>query len=125
MNSKYKELSDIAYKCHSNNNLEEAEKIYIKLLQINPDDVNILNLYGLLCIAKKEYSSAIKYLTQAFILKRSAYIGANLAKAYYSDKQYDKSLKIYSEALDCEQNDDIYYSMALSYKALGDYDNAV
>ena len=40
----YKELTDTAFSLHKINKFNEAEKIYSLLLQINPDDVNVLNL---------------------------------------------------------------------------------
>ena len=50
MNAKYKQLFDLAFSMHSENKFNEAKLIYEKLLEINPDDVNVLNLYGVLCI---------------------------------------------------------------------------
>ena len=51
----YKEITNKAYNLHSQNKIEEAENLYIKLLEIAPEDVNILNLYGLLCISKGDF----------------------------------------------------------------------
>ncbi len=125
MSFQYKELSDKAFYYHSINNFEHAEKIYRQLLKLNPDDVNILNLYGLLCISKNNLSEAISCLTKAFILKKSSYIASNLAKAYYLNDEPVKALQLYNKALDLEKSDDIYYSIALTYKKLNDFDNVI
>ncbi len=125
MNFQYKELSDLAFKYHSNNNFEKAEELYNKLLEINPADVNILNLSGLLCLAVNRYTEAINYLSKAFILKKTSYIASNLAKAYYMNSEYKKAIKIYNQALELGETDDIYYSLALAYKQLGDYDAVI
>ena len=125
MNSNYKEQSDKAYKYHSENNFAEAEKIYNELLKINPEDVNILNLYGLLCLATGRVKQAIDSLTKAFSLKKNSYISSNLAKAYYMNNEPEKAVKIYKESLALKENDDVYYSLGIAYKALNRYDNAI
>ena len=125
MNFNYKQLSDKAYFLHQKKKYKEAEKIYLHLLKINPDDSNILNLLGLLYITIKKEEKAINYLTKAFVLKKTPYIASNLAKAYYFNEEYDNALKIFNEALLLEPNEDIYYSIALTYKKMKDYKNAI
>ena len=56
MKAKYKELSDIAYNLQKQNKLDEALEIYNLLLKMNSEDVNVLNLVGMLYMAKKQYS---------------------------------------------------------------------
>lgn len=125
MKFNYQEISDTAYKLHKKNMLDEAEKLYKELLNIRPDDVNVLNLIGLLYLAKHNTTEAINYLSRAYILKKSAYIASNLAKAYYFNSEPEKAIKIYKQALSYEENDDIYYSIALAYKKLNDYENII
>lgn len=125
MNLHYKELSDRAFYYHSNNKLDEAENIYKQLLNINPDDINILNLLGLLYLAKNKAQDAITYLSKAFILKKTPYIVSNLAKAYYMNDEPLNAIKLYKMALSSGETDDIYYSIALAYKKLKDYDSLI
>ena len=125
MKFNYQQISDAAYNYHKQNMFDEAEKLYKDLLNIRPDDVNILNLIGLLYLSKNNSSEAISYLTRAYILKKSSYVASNLAKAYYYNSEPQKAIKIYEQALSYEENDDIYYSMALAYKRLNDYDNVI
>ncbi len=125
MNLHYKELSDRAFFYHSNNKLDEAEEIYKRLLNINPDDLNVLNLLGLLYLAKNKPSEAISYLTKAFIIKKTPYIISNLAKAYYMNNEPLEAIKLYKMALSNGETDDIYYSIALAYKKLKDYDSLI
>lgn len=125
MKFNYKQLSDTAYILHKENKLDEAEKIYKDLLSIKSDDVNVLNLLGLLYLSKKNPKEAINYLSKAYILKKSAYVASNLAKAYYFNAEPKKAIKIYEQALSYEESDDTYYSIALAYKKLNDFDNLV
>ncbi len=125
MDSRYKELSDRAFKLHKNNNLKEAEEIYTLLLQINPNDINILNLYGLLCISQKKYVEAIKYLTKAVIFRPNAYISGNLAKAYFEAGIFDKAIILFERIAKEAPSDDIYYSLGLSYKQIKNYNKSI
>ena len=125
MKSKYKLLVDEAYNLHSKGDYDKAELIYTKLLELRPDDANVLNLYGLLLISLKNYEKSITMLTKAFLYNKSAYVAENLAKAYYLNNETENSVKIYKQALEYEENDDIYYSLALSYKKLNDYENVI
>ena len=125
MSLNYKELSDKAFKLHSQNRLDEAEKIYKQLLEIRPDDYNVLNLIGLLYISKKMPNSAISFLSKALILKKNSYICSNLAKAYFFNNEVEKSIELYKQALSYGETDDIYYSMAISYKKLNDMEKVV
>lgn len=121
MSLMYKELTDKAYELHTNKKYNEAEMIYKKLLEFRPEDVNVLNLYGLLCITKSDITKAISLLTKALVLKKSSYIAANLAKAYYLNNETDKAITLYNQALSYEKTDDIYYSLAIAYKKKGNY----
>ncbi len=125
MPSNYKELTEQAFKYHSENNFSEAEKIYRQILSMNPEDVNVLNLLGLLCLSLKRFDESIKLLTKAFVLKKNSYISSNLGKAYYMNNQPELAVKIYKESLEIEENDDIYYSLGIAYKALSQYDKAI
>ncbi len=125
MKSKYKLLVDEAYSLHSAGDYAKAEMIYSKLLELRPDDANVLNLYGLLSVSVKNYDKAVALLTKALLINKSAYIAENLAKAYYLNNEIENSIKIYKQALEYEKNDSIYYSLALSYRKLNDYDSAI
>lgn len=125
MKFNYQEKTDEAYKYHQQDKFEEAERIYKELLRIKPDDVNILNLIGLLYLSKQNSQEAINYLSRAFILKKSSYIASNLAKAYYFNSEPEKAIKMYEQALLYGENDDIYYSKALAYKKINDYENVI
>lgn len=125
MNYNYKEISDKAYLLHQKKELDKAEKLYLHLLTIQPEDSNVLNLLGLLYISKKEEEKAINYLTKAFVLKKNAYIASNLGKAYYFNSEYDNAIKIFKEALNIEPSEDVYYSLALTYKKKSEINNAI
>lgn len=121
----YKEVSDKAYLLHTQNKLDEAEKLYKALLKISPEDANILNLYGLLCISKNDFEKAISLLSQAVILKESAYTLTNLAKAYLSSGEAKNAVKLFEKAAAKKPDDDIYYSLAIAYRSLCNSEKAI
>lgn len=125
MKFNYKENADKAYALHQEGRLDEAEALYLKLISINPDDFNVLNLYGLLLISKQNYDDAVTYLSKAMLYKQDAYIISNLAKAYYLAGEYEKSAKMYKTSLKYDENDDTYYSLALSYKKLNNIKESI
>ncbi len=136
MNGKYKELSDKAYMLHTENKFDEAEYIYSELLKISPEDANILNLYGLLCISTGNISKAISLLTKAMVLNHSSYVAVNLAKAYLANNEPEKAIKLINDTIDnnsedngTEENnsedDDLYYSLAIAYKKISNIEAAI
>ena len=117
MSVNYKELFDQAFKLHNQGNLIEAEKLYNILLQMSPEDFSVLNLYGLLCIAKKDTKKAISLLSKAVVLSKAPAVINNLAKAHLSSQQYEKAIKLFEQAIKLNpKDDDYYYSMAIACK---------
>lgn len=126
MSVNFKELFDKAYKLHNEGNIAEAEKLYNVLLEISPENFNVLNLYGLLCIAKGEHKKAIGLLSKAVVLSKSSNIINNLAKAHLSANDVSSAIKIFKQAIQIDpKNDDAYYSMAIAYKKLNNLNMAV
>lgn len=125
MDVKYSQLLNKAFYFHKNGRFDEAEELYKGLLQINPDDTNVLNLYSMLCLAKGNADIAVDMLSKALVLNSNPIIMSNLAKAYYMVGDVQNSIKFYEEAASLEPTDDIYYSMGISYKQANNYEKAI
>jgi len=125
MTYNYNQLFNRAYNFHKNNHIKGVQTIYEGLLEINPDDVNVLNLYALLCMGNGNASKAVDLLSKAVILNGSALLYTNLAKAYYMNGEPDKSVIFYQKAFELEPSEDILYSMGISYKYLKKYNKAI
>ena len=95
----YKKLSERAFQFHQKGLLKEAEELYSGLLEINPDDTNILNLYSMLCLAKSETKKAIDMLSKALILNNNSVIMLNLAKAYHMDGDINNAIILYDKVI--------------------------
>lgn len=125
MDGRYNKILNKAYTLHKNGKLDEAEELYKELLQIKPDDLNILNLYSLLCLSKGDTKLAIDLLSKALVLNNNPEIMSNLAKAYYMAGDVENSIEFYNKAALIKPNDDIYYSLGISYKEAKEFDKAI
>lgn len=125
MDCRYNKILNKAYTLHKNGKLDEAEELYKELLQIKPDDSNILNLYSLLCLSKGDTKLAIDLLSKALVLNNNPEIMSNLAKAYYMAGDVENSIEFYNKAALIKPNDDIYYSLGISYKEAKEFEKAI
>ena len=121
-----KQMTNKAFSLHQKGKLEEAEQIYTELLKIYPENINLLNLYGMLCMQLKKFSKAISLLSRAVVLGDSAYIMTNLGKAYLYSGETEQAIKILEDAKELEQpNDDLLYSLAIAYRRVNNNKKAV
>lgn len=125
MENTYKNRTNKAFELHKNNLTNEAETIYKELLSENPNDVNILNLYGMLLIAQNDYKSAIDVLSRAVVLNPLPEIIVNLGKAYFYNKEYENAVNLLKSANEIKPSDDIYYSLGRVYNEISNFDEAI
>ena len=103
MNLKFKEAIDL----HRKGQLEEAKKVCLEVLKLEPNNFNILHLLGIIAFQKKNYkvsdeliSKAIKinpdfadaYTNHGIVLKR-------LNKLEDALRSWDKAIKLNSKDL--------------------------
>lgn len=125
MENTYKNRTNKAFELHKNNLTNEAETIYKELLSENPNDVNILNLYGMLLITQNDYKSAIDVLSRAVVLNPLPEIIVNLGKAYFYNKEYKNAVNLLKSANEIKPSDDIYYSLGRVYNEISNFDEAI
>ena len=58
-----------ALDCHKEGSINEADKIYLKILTEYPNDFDSNHLHGVVLSQKKNYKSSIKYYEKAFSIK--------------------------------------------------------
>ena len=68
-NLSIKETLNLAFKNHKENNFAVAENLYSKVLKIDPNNFDAIFLLGSLWFQMKNYSDAIRMLTNAINLK--------------------------------------------------------
>ena len=120
-----KEKFNKAFKLHSKGELDQAETIYKEILEETPDNAEVLNLLGILKIAKNELVIAEKYITKALSIKKDAYFYENLAKVYEAKKDFSKEIEALEEAANTIAcGFEIYFLLGLAYKNNIEYEKA-
>lgn len=123
---KLKEKIDKAFAYHQQGKLSEAEVIYSEVLAVDPDNANVLNLFGLLLCKEQRYDKAIEYIEKAAAIAPSAYIYSNLGGIYYRLNKLDSAINAYNKGLELESNNfHIIHGLALCYEKKNDYYSAV
>lgn len=90
---------------HQKGELNEAKKIYEKILQYNPNQFDALQLLATALAQSKMFENAIQYYTRALeINSRNAVVYNNLASALRELKRFDEALINYDKALEHDSN---------------------
>ena len=94
-----KEIFALAVKNHQKNNLQVAKNLYIKTLEIDPDNTNAYNNLGLVFGKLEEFQKAIDCYEKAIqINPKSASIYNNLGVVYEKLKKLDKAINCYQKS---------------------------
>jgi len=98
--------------------IEEAQKIYIDILQKDPNCCDAWNLYALLALSVGDNDSGVRFLENAVLISPSVIpYKINLSEAYKRKGELDKALRIIEEALKLDpQNVDALYNKATILK---------
>ena len=123
MDENYTKLVDIAYNMHTSGNLEEAKSVYEKLLSINPDDLDVKNLYAQLNVSLKNFDLALELLQDVYSKTKFDEILVNIAKVYMHKSDYKKAIDTF-EMLKVKDISTIKLT-ALSFLKLSDYKKAI
>ena len=104
----------------------DAEELYHKVLEINPNIVKALFNLGTICFYTKNYEQAISYLAKALSLYPKI-LGAYLilAQIYEIAGRYNESIKLLSHAITLSpRNPVIYQKLSAMHIQMGEYDSA-
>ena len=105
--------------------IEEAEKIYKDLLEENPDDRNLLSVFGLFYVNIGDFDRAVPLLERAKDLKKTLGTVSALGFAEFERKDYAKASEYLEESLEFGENADIYNKLVLSLFEIKKYDKAI
>ncbi len=125
MKNSLSENYKLACKYHSEGDLDTAEKIYEQILDENPNNPEILNLYGILNISKNNFDKAETLIKKAISLKEDEYYYENLARVYDKKSDYKSEIKLLENVIktfDC--GFETYFLLALAYKNAGEYEKS-
>ena len=115
---------NLAAKNHAEGRLHEAEVIYRKILDINPNNPDALHLLGVIAHQTGKYKDAVFNISKAVELKSNdATYHGNLAMAYDALGNEKESVRNYEKALEINPNYSnahlAHYNLGISFKSKG------
>ena len=116
-----KETLELAVKKHNEDNLKEAEILYLKILELDPNNSDALHLLGLIANQVGKYEKALELIKKAIKLKsNSAIYYSNLAMTYDSLGNDENSTKNFETALRLDPHYNkahlAHYNLGVHYK---------
>lgn len=105
--------------------IQEAKNIYENMLKTNPNDANLLSVFGLFYVNIGEYSKACEILTKAAEKNPSFGTLSALGVAELECGNFEESAKYLEESIELGQNPDIYNKLILCLFEIQSYKKAV
>ena len=103
----------------------DAETIYNRLLEENPNDGILLSAFGLFYVGLKNYNKAIELLKKACEYNETLGTVSALGFAQYEIRDFENTSKTLIHALDLGENVDIYNKLIHSLFEIKDYKKAI
>lgn len=119
------EILNKAIALTQNGYVREAEALYLKLLQAEPDNYLLLSALGLFYVNVRDFSKASEYLQKACEINETAGTVSALGFAEFEKREFEKSAEILERALVLGENPDIYNKLILSLFQIKSYKKAV
>ena len=118
-----KDTFDLAIKSHFQNDLKNAELLYKKVLDINPNNLSACNNLGIILTNLNNFKDAEKYYLKAIKINPNyADANYNIAGLYKSTENIDDSIKYYKKNILIKPNyTDAYNNIGLIYFEKGEY----
>lgn len=101
--------------------IKEAEDIYKKLVDENPENSILMSAFGLFYVNIQDYDNAVVYLKKACEIKESLGTLSALGFAEYERGEYLRAARILVHALKFGENLEIYNTLILSFFRIEDY----
>ena len=94
------QIIEVAIQHHQNGQLEQAEKLYRQVLQINPDHVDACHLLGIVLAQKGKNEAAVECLQKSLRLNPEfAEAHSNLGNTFRAMGQYDNAIASFEKAI--------------------------
>lgn len=113
-------------KLFSEGEVEKSEKIFLNLLEKNPEDVESFNNLGVIHYSRGNLRKAEDFFIKAISIKND-YLDAllNLSDLYINEKRWkDAACQLEKCILIREDDPDLYNQLAMTYMECGDFINA-
>jgi tetratricopeptide (TPR) repeat protein len=121
----YSELYKRAYNLHADGKLEQAEPLYRKVLETEPENSDAYNMLGLLLYQSKKFNEAIDMIIKALTIFEKPYYYECLGMIYLDIREYEVAKNTFEIA--CEknpQNAENWFNLANCYKGLNELEKS-
>ena len=100
---------NLALENHQKNNLQIAERIYKKILKINPNHFQSICFLGTLSTQTKNFERAKQLFYKAIeIQPNNANVHNNLGTLFKELREFQKAINYFQKALECDSENLIY-----------------
>ncbi len=121
-----KELFQQAFELHKQGKLDKAESLYEQVLELDPQNAEVLNFLGIINLQKFKLSKAEELIQKAIAISPEQYFYENLAKVYLEMEDSERAVQLYTELLKQKPDNFNYtFNLASAYKVARDYENAI
>ena len=116
-----------AIACHRSGQLQQAEQICQQILDIDPQNAEVLNLFGLIACQAEKYEIAVDLISHALeIAPNQPLFLNNLGVALYRQGKCDKAVETYQRAIQIQPDFvEAYNNLGMVLKKKGELDAAV
>jgi tetratricopeptide (TPR) repeat protein len=121
------ELLKKAVACHTAGNLQQAEQIYLQVLDQKPDHPDATHFMGVLAYNAGNYDGAVAYLKKAIeMMPSNAGCFNNMGNVFQQQERYPEAVKWYEMAVRLSPGHKLAHNnIAVAYLHLGDLDKAL
>jgi len=112
---------------HQEGKLDQAELIYQQILQVNPENDEVLNLLGLIAYQIGKYQIATELINQAIDMdsSQSSFFN-NLGLVLQKQDRLGEAIQAYRQSLELNPNDaDVYSNFGTALKEHGQLEEAI
>ena len=100
MNQNIQDMLETGYRQHQEGHLDEAERLYLEVLQQDRDNIHALNLLGMLCVNEFRPDEAVFFIAKALKLQpNNPESHANMALAYKDQGKPEQAVKHFRESI--------------------------
>ncbi len=98
-----------------------AKEIYLKALELNPDNPTLLSFLGYLYISTKEYKKAEKSFEKAYLYSKDISIKSGLALSKFMLQKFEEAVSLYSKLILEDNKCEYYEKITLAFSNLITY----
>ena len=121
------DLHNRAFALHSAGQLEEAKKIYLQILTIEPNNANTLGMLGTIYIQQNQLEEALLWIDKAIAINpHDGNLYSNRGILLRRLNKYHEALESYNHAIEINNNNsDTYSNRSYIFQEWGQYENAL